>query len=171
MQTESLLQYGELVYAAIIICVLICLWLYVRRSDKSHQPKAANHSRVAPQADGQVPSNSLSMTNAEDKAETKWWNHQDFPYSAPWWLRYPASIAVFAGAYWAFFEWNKKAGWILGFLFAIIGLGLVRELFVGALLAVLAGLLLWALGAAVAALPVSVAIIIGAMIIAQAVRR
>lgn len=45
-----------------------------------------------------------------------WWDEDDFPYNAPWWLRYPASAAV-------------------------------------------------------AALPVSIAIIIGAMIIAQAIKR
>lgn len=105
------------------------------------------------------------------QAPAAWWNHEDFPYSAPWWLRYLASIAVFAVSYWAFFEWEKKAGWLVGVLFAIIGLGLVRELFFGILLALIAGLVLWALGAAVATLPVSVAILIGAIIIANAVRR
>jgi hypothetical protein len=89
----------------------------------------------------------------------------------PWWLRYPASVGVFAGSYWAFFDWEKKAGWIFGVLLIIIGLGLVRELLLGVLIAVFAGLALWAIGATVAALPVSVAIIIGAMIIAQAMRR
>ena len=113
----------------------------------------------------------LSLARATSEKSAQWWNHEDFPYSAPWWLRYPASIAVFAGAYWAFFEWNKKASWILGVLLAIIALGLVRELFVAAIVAVLIGLALWAFGAAVAALPVSVAIIIGAMIIAQSARR
>ena len=106
-----------------------------------------------------------------DQAPVAWWNHEDFPYSAPWWLRYPASTTVFAVSYWALFEWDKKAGWVVGVLFAIIGLGLVRELFLGLLLAVIAGLVLWALGAAVAALPVSIAILIGAIIIANAVRR
>ena len=105
------------------------------------------------------------------KVPVAWWNHENFPYSAPWWLRYPASTAVFAASYWAFFEWQNKAGWVLGILLAIIGLGLVRELFLGLLLAVIAGLVLWALGAAVAALPVSIAILIGAIIIANAVRR
>jgi len=106
-----------------------------------------------------------------NQAPVAWWNHEDFPYSAPWWLRYPASTAVFAVSYWAFFEWERKGGWVVGVLFAIIGLGLVRELFLGLLLALLAGLTLWALGAAVAALPVSIAILIGAIIIANAVRR
>lgn len=105
------------------------------------------------------------------QAATAWWNHDDFPYSAPWWLRYPASISVFAASYWSFFEWETKAGWVLGVLLAIIGLGLVRELFLGALLALVVGLVLWAVGAAVAALPVGLAVIIGAMIIARAMRR
>lgn len=110
-------------------------------------------------------------TTPQGQESVPWWKDEDFPYSAPWWLRYPASIGVFAASYWTFVEWGKRSGWILGVLLAIIGLGLVQELFFAALLAVIVGLVLWALGAAVAALPVSVAIIIGAMIIAQAMRR
>lgn len=104
-------------------------------------------------------------------APKKWWDDDDFPYSAPWWLRYPVSVAVFYGSYWSFFEWEKKVGWIFGVMLLIIGIGLARELLLGVLVAVVVGLLLWGFGAAVAALPVSVAIIIGAMIIAQAVKR
>lgn len=107
----------------------------------------------------------------DQATEIPWWNHEDFPYSAPWWLRYPASIGIFAASYWCFFEWEKKAGWVVGVLLAIIGLGLAREVLIGAILAVVVGLVLWAVGAAVAALPVGVAIIIGAMIIARAIRR
>lgn len=100
-----------------------------------------------------------------------WWDSDDFPYDAPWWLRYPASAAVFYGSYWSFFEWEKRAGWVLGVLLLIIAVGLARELLFGVIAAVVVGLILWAVGAAVAALPVSIAIIIGAMIIAQAVKR
>ncbi len=106
--------------------------------------------------------------------------------------RYPASIAVFAVSYWAFFEWEKKAGkvgLVVGVFFAIIGLGLVRELFLGILklflgiwgvvelfgwgilLVFIARYVFLPLCAAVAVLPVSVAILIGAIIIANAVRR
>ena len=81
------------------------------------------------------------------------------------------SIGVFAGSYWIFFDWDEKAGWVGGAFLVIIGLGLIRELFLGVLLATVVGLALWAVGSAVAALPVSLAIIIGAMIIAQALRR
>jgi hypothetical protein len=109
------------------------------------------------------------VKSSEDKPA--WWNDEDFPYSAPWWLRYPVSIAIFAIAYYAFFEWHGRANWIIGILFTIIGLGLIRELFLGVLLATLAGLALWAIGAAFAALPVSVAIIIGAIIIANSMGR
>ena len=103
--------------------------------------------------------------------EPKWWDHEDFPYSAPWWLRYPVSVVVFYVSYWAFFEWEKRAGWILGLLLLIIGVGLARELLFGFIAAALVGGILWALGAVVAVLPVSLAIIIGAVIIAQALRR
>jgi hypothetical protein len=113
-----------------------------------------------------------TATTSDDAAASKpWWNHEDFPYSAPWWLRYPTGVAVFYGAHWVAFEWEKKAGWILGLLLAIIGLGLLRELFFGILIAAVVGLVLWAIGAAAAALPVSAAILIGAMIIASALRR
>lgn len=108
---------------------------------------------------------------ANASAPQKWWDKDDFPYSAPWWLRYPTSAAVFYGSYWSFFEWERRAGWIFGPLLLIIGVGLARELLFGVIVAVVVGLILWALGAAVAALPVSIAIIIGAMIIAQAMRR
>ena len=129
------------------------------------------------------PTSPANDTNSTDPAEVAqkgaassslakpWWDHEDFPYSAPWWLRYPLGVAAFYGAHWAAFEWDKKAGWFVGLLLAIIGLGLLRELFLGILIAAVAGLLLWAVGAAAAALPVSVAILIGAMIIANALRR
>ena len=113
----------------------------------------------------------VAESPANANALQKWWDKDDFPYSAPWWLRYPASAAVFYGSYWSFFEWEKRAGWIFGPLLLIIGLGLARELLFGVIAAVVVGLILWALGAAVAALPVSVAIVIGAMIIAQAMKR
>lgn len=118
-----------------------------------------------------VGASQAELVTPGQQAPIPWWNHQDFPYSAPWWLRYPVSIGVFAASYWSFFEWDKKGGWVLGVLLAVIGLGLVRDLFISALLAVVIGLVLWAFGAAVAALPVSIAIIIGAMIIAKAMRR
>ncbi|ESS73983.1 hypothetical protein MGMO_7c00020 [Methyloglobulus morosus KoM1] len=108
---------------------------------------------------------------SKENTSTRWWNHEDFPYSAPWWFRYPASIVVFGASYFTAFEWDKKVGWIVGALLLIIGLGLIRELFIGILLATVAGLALWAMGAAVSALLVSAAIIIGAMIIATSMRR
>lgn len=120
------------------------------------------------QADG-IDTNHEDILN--ENTSTQWWNHEDFPYSAPWWFRYPASIIVFAASYFTAFEWNQKAGWIVGILLLIIGLGLIRELFLGITLATFVGLTLWALGAAVSALPVSAAIIIGAMIIAQSMHR
>lgn len=56
-------------------------------------------------------------------------------------------------------------------LLLVIGVGMVRELFLAVLAATFAALVLWFLGAAAAALPVSAAIIIGAMIIAVTLRR
>ena len=98
-------------------------------------------------------------------------NEPDPLFDAKWWVRYPISLIFFAGSYYCAFEWERRLGWLFALLLLIGGLGLIRELFVGLLLALLAGGLLWAAGAAVAALPVSAAIIIGAMIIAQSLRR
>jgi hypothetical protein len=169
MQIEAILQYGEFIYAAAVICVLVCLWIYIRL--KVPHPGEPSDKDVSHNDDPKLRIADLALTKRPSEDAAQWWNHEDFPYSAPFWLRYPVSIAVFAVSHWAFFEWEKKAGWVVGVLVAIMGLGLVRELFFGILLALIAGLVLWALGAAVAALPVSVAILIGAIIIANAVRR
>ncbi|MEJ8815197.1 hypothetical protein WKW77_29290 [Variovorax ureilyticus] len=102
-------------------------------------------------------------------------NPDDFPFSAPWWVRYPLGALVMYGAWYCAFEWQSTqiplAHWIFAGMLAIISLGLVRELFLGILVAVVVGLLLWAGGAAIAALPVSVAVIIGALIIAGAMKK
>jgi hypothetical protein len=111
---------------------------------------------------------------AEEQSSSKkvaWWNDENFPYSAPWWLRYPFSTLVFYGAYYTTLEWNARGHWVAGILLFIIGLGLVRELFFGLLLAAATWFLLSVMGAAIAALPISVAIIIGAMIIANSNQR
>jgi len=169
MLSNLLLQYGEYAYATVIIAVLAYALFRMRQKSKSVQTEA--FPEVAARADAELQFNSQTPGKTQSSDPVAWWNHEDFPYSAPWWLRYPASIGVFAGSYWAFFEWDNKAGWVFGALLVVIGLGLIREFFFGVLVAILAGLALWAVGAAVAALPVSVAIIIGAMIIAQAMRR
>lgn len=170
MLSSILLQYGEYAYATVVIAVLAYALFRIRQKNKSVQTEAfpIAASQVA-DVEPQINSQTSGKTQIADPVA--WWNHEDFPYSAPWWLRYPASIGVFACSYWAFFDWDKKVGWAFGALLVVIGLSLIRELFFGVLLATLAGLSLWAVGAAVAALPVSVAIIIGAMIIAQAMRR
>jgi hypothetical protein len=169
MLTNFLLQYGEYAYATVFIAGLVYALFRMRQKRKSVQTEALPNIAAQTDAELQITLQATGETQSSDPVA--WWNHEDVPYSAPWWLRYPASIGVFAGSYWAFFEWDKKAGWVFGALSVVIGLGLIRELFFGVLVAILAGLALWAVGAAVAALPVSVAIIIGAMIIAQAMRR
>jgi hypothetical protein len=169
MLSNLLLQYGEYAYGTAVVAVFAYALFRMRQKSKSVHTEAFPEVAAQAHAELQVTSQTPGKTQSSDPVA--WWNHEDFPYSAPWWLRYPASISVFAGSYWAFFEWDKKAGWVFGALLVVIGIGLIRELFFGVLLATLAGLALWAVGAAVAALPVSVAIIIGAMIIAQAARR
>lgn len=168
MLSNLFLQYGEYAYATVVITVLAYALLRTRQN-KAARTEAV--SEVAAQADTELQVIPQPPGETQSLIPVKWWNHEEFPYSAPWWLRYPVSMGVFSGSYWAFFDWDKKAGWLFGILLVIIGLGLIRELFLGILLATLVGLALWAVGAAVAAVPVSVAIIIGAMIIAQALRR
>lgn len=117
------------------------------------------------------PLQDASQPERNPTAAKRWWNDEDFPCSAPWWLRYPVGAATLYGAFVFGFQSQRKGGWLLGVLLSIICIGLVRELFLGIVLAVLVGGGLWALGAAIAALPVSLAIIIGAMIIANSGRR
>jgi hypothetical protein len=169
MLNYLLLQYDEYAYATVVVAMLAYALFRMRQKSRSVQTEAFPEVAAQAHAEFQVTSQTPGKTQSSDPVA--WWNHEDFPYSAPWWLRYPASIGVFAGSYWAFFEWDRKAGCVFGALLVVIGLGLIRELFFGVLLATLAGLALWAVGATVAALPVSIAIIIGAMIIAQAMRR
>jgi hypothetical protein len=96
----------------------------------------------------------------------------NFPYDAPWWLRYPTGLLVLGGAWYCAFEWQstKWGDWIVAGMLAFIAVGLMRELLFGLILAAVAGLLLWGIGGALAALPASVAIIVGAMIIASKMR-
>jgi hypothetical protein len=117
------------------------------------------------------PSQGLQSAETVTPEPKSWWNHENFPYSAPWWLRYPVGFGVVYGAFAFGFQSDRKAGWFIGLLFSIIALGLLRELFFGIALALLVGGGLYAVGAAIAALPVSVAIIIGAMIIANSGKR
>ena len=171
MPNDTLLQYSEYLYAAVIIAVLIYILFRIGKRAGSANKEITPDKPVTPETNMEPPIAEPAQRNILSPDPRPWWDQEDFPYSAPWWFRYPASICVFAGSYWAFFEWGEKAGWILGGLLSIIGLGLVRELLIGALIAAAVGGVLWMFGAAFAALPVSAAIIIGAMIIAQAVRR
>lgn len=85
-----------------------------------------------------------------------------------WWMRYPFAGLLLYGAYRAFLDTAPSSGfWAL--MYAIAALYIARKVFaVIAVLAVL-GLIGWGIFGAVAALPVSVAVIIGAIIIAGAV--
>lgn len=85
-----------------------------------------------------------------------------------WWMRYPFAGLLLYGAYRAFLDTAPGSGfWAL--MYAIAALYIARKVFaVIAVLAVL-GLIGWGIFGAVAALPVSVAVIIGAIIIAGAV--
>lgn len=83
---------------------------------------------------------------------------------------YPSGLVVLAGSYYAAFE-RGAPSLTLGLFMAFIAFALLRELLPAVILALAVGLVLWFSGATVAALLASVAIIIGAMIIVQLMRR
>lgn len=105
------------------------------------------------------------------KVPPPWWHGEDGFFNAPWWFRYPAAIAAAAlSAYLINTEYAQKnefRQWIVGILGGIYVIGWAREL---AILALVCGLVWWAISA-VQAMPVNVAILVGALIIAAAVSR
>jgi hypothetical protein len=107
------------------------------------------------------PSNVGVMTNDGD----------DWLITAKWWVRYPMAIGLAAVGWYFAFGLEKKWGWVIAVLFWFGAAGLMREVFLFALGAGLLVLIVWVLGVGIAALPISAAIIIGAVIIAVAVKR
>lgn len=82
-----------------------------------------------------------------------------------WYFRYPLAALMLFGAWWIVGE--KEKLWWLAILLVIVAAFQARELS----LLILAGVVVYLLFQGVAALPVSVAVIIGAVIIASALRR
>ena len=86
-------------------------------------------------------------------------------------VRYPLAALVLWFAYYVSQEWTDRRSWIIVLAAACCGLCLARELFGWVLGLAVVGGIAWALFAGVAALPVSAAIVIGALIIASAMRK
>lgn len=157
-----------------LILLLGLAWWFAYRARKADE--AFNGPRTPPGWQAPVP----APAQGEAKALTywthpdRWWNADGDLYDVPWWARYPAGLLVGYGAWWAISEWDTKkliAPWAICTMLSIIALGLMREVILCVIAAAIVGGLLWAAGAAVAALPVSVAIIIGALIVAAAVSK
>ena len=103
--------------------------------------------------------------NANAEAQAKWERIE-----AAWWYRYPMAGLAFLSA-WFLMEWRPNLWW-LSVIAVLYGLTIARELGAVVLYVALAGFGIYIVVAAfqgVASLPVSVAIIIGAVIIAAAV--
>lgn len=82
-----------------------------------------------------------------------------------WWVRYLMAGVMFAGA--VYFSSIKPDKWLVPAIFVIVGIIMMRELlFIGIAIGAI-----WLLFSGLASLPVSAAIIIGAIIIASALRK
>lgn len=98
-------------------------------------------------------------------------DEDDWLYTAKWWVRYPLALGMVALGWYFASGLELKLGWIMTVLCWFVAAGLMREVFLFTLGAGVLVLIVWALGIGIAALPVSAAIIIGAVIIAVAVKR
>ena len=98
-------------------------------------------------------------------------DEDDWLYTAKWWVRYPLALGLIALGWYFAFGFESKFGWIMTVLGWLGAAGLMREYSLFTLGAGVLVLIVWLLGIGVAALPVSAAIIIGAVIIAVAVKR
>jgi hypothetical protein len=86
-------------------------------------------------------------------------------------VRYPLAALVLWLAYYASQEWGDWRRWIVVLSAVFWSLWLARELFGWLFGIAVVGGIAWAFFAGVAALPISAAIVVGAIIIALAVRR
>lgn len=86
-------------------------------------------------------------------------------------VRYPVAALVLWFAYYVSQEWTDRRSWIVVLAAVCCSLWLARELFGWVLGLAVVGGIAWALFAGIAALPVSAAIVIGALIIASALKK
>lgn len=111
------------------------------------------------------PSQPESLSTGENEVTPDNW-----PFEEPWWIRYPIAIGVVWLGYFCAFEWSNKLGWIAAALLWFIAAGLAREALLWVIGLGALALVGWGLMAGVAALPISLAIVLGAVIIALAIQ-
>lgn len=103
------------------------------------------------------------------KEEDRRISQEDFEviYNAPWYFRYPIALTITALLLWFISSGEESVGlWLAVGLWGVIAVMLMREL---ALVGIAAVIAFWVFKG-IAELPVSVAIIIGAVVIANAMR-
>ena len=87
-----------------------------------------------------------------------------------WWLYCPAAGALFVAAYYVNQDPSQGSGtWAV--IWILLGLWVARKAILVLLALLVFGGLAWLFFGAIAALPVSVAVIVGAIIIALSIRR
>jgi hypothetical protein len=101
--------------------------------------------------------------------------------NSPWYIRYPLSLIIIFFSLWFLDYWNKEDRhygliaellvWLIGISSAISVVAMMRELFGFILITTIVFAIGYGLVVGVSSLPVSVAVIIGAVIIAYALKR
>ena len=104
-----------------------------------------------------------SPASEPDSESVSWWNDEDFPYSAPWWVRYPLVGLIGWGVRYCCNNFDGLGLWTVLILAFFATLALAREV----ALAAIVGGIVWAIWGVFAAVPTGAAIIIAALIIAN----
>lgn len=130
-------------------------------------------AKLAKEAQGQIPtalnSPDIGLTKSSSSGTENQLVADSWPMDERWWVRYPlACLAAWAG-YFCAFEWNGNLHWIAAALMWFMAAGLARELLLWAIGFGVVALVVWGVSAGIAALPISLAIVLGAMIIAFAI--
>lgn len=112
--------------------------------------------------------NSLPPQTSHDTSE-KQPIADNWPFDERWWIRYPIALCVSWLGYFCAFEWTHKLNLIAAAFLWFIAAALAREVLLWTIGFGVLALVVWGLWAGIASLPISLAIVLGAMIIAFAI--